>query len=230
MKKGTLARTPDDSLAVILCRPNAAKEPEWIAHDGLSLLRVREDGAKALGYLVRLRQREGWALYGLRGESEEMGGKMFWTPMKGDRMLERREIVRELNRGGRADERRGRTRRSALDANMRRGHRRGALRDLEGSADWRCEIRGGRQGAGRTGRGAGRGNRGEDRGEGGGMLEAVDMMLWWLFYTVAGGTCLVIGSVFLSFALMIARLGWEAGSARSGGGKEGEYSLRRDEL
>ncbi len=46
------------------------------------------------------------------------------------------------------------------------------------------------------------------------MLEAVDMMLWWLFYTVAGGTCLVIGSVFLSLAVMIVRSGWEAAGSR----------------
>ncbi len=46
------------------------------------------------------------------------------------------------------------------------------------------------------------------------MLEAVDLMLWWLVYTVAGGTCLVIGSVFLSLAVMIVRSGWEAASPR----------------
>ncbi len=100
MRKGTLVRTPGDSLAVILCRPNAAKEPEWIAHDGWDMFRVREEDAKSLGYLARLRQREGRALYGLRGEADGMGGKLFWTAMKGDRMMERREIVRELNGSG----------------------------------------------------------------------------------------------------------------------------------
>ncbi len=97
MRKGTLARTPDDSLAVILCRPNAAKEPEWIAHDGSDTLRIREADAKELGYLTRLKQKEGQALYGLRSDAEGMGGKMFWTQMRGDRMMERREIVRDLN-------------------------------------------------------------------------------------------------------------------------------------
>ncbi len=102
MKKGTLARTPGDSLAVILCRPNYTERPatrasEWIAHDGSDTFRVREDDAKALGYLTRLKQKDGFALYGLRGESEGMGGKMFWTQMRGDRMMERREIVRDLN-------------------------------------------------------------------------------------------------------------------------------------
>ncbi len=97
MKKGTLVRTLDDSLAVILCRPNYMEELEWIAHDGSSLLLVREADAKSLGYLARLKEKDGFALYGLRGKSEGMGGKMFWTPVKGDRMMERREIVRELN-------------------------------------------------------------------------------------------------------------------------------------
>ncbi len=59
------------------------------------------------------------------------------------------------------------------------------------------------------------------------MLEAVDMMLWWLVYTVAGGTCLVIGSFFLSLAVMVVRSGWEASSQKR---EDPRYSFRRDEL
>ncbi len=44
------------------------------------------------------------------------------------------------------------------------------------------------------------------------MLEAVDLMLWGLVYTVVGGTCLVVFSVFLSLAVMMVRSGWEAAS------------------
>ncbi len=106
------------AFVVVLHRDGCEAPPSWTVHDGsvafssplaphrgrLGLF-VGEKSSWVLGHLARTRQKDGRALYVLRGEPEDMGGRRFWTPVRGDRMIERREIVKELNAGTRVAER-----------------------------------------------------------------------------------------------------------------------------